>query len=288
MEVKSYADPVRFRSHLEHLLLRDEARNCLFLGITGTLIDRPDAYEKFHLWAIDDRGDPVAAAAMTPPHNLHLTDGISNEALVALAEFLHDGEFELPGVQGNRPTVDRFCRLWSRTSDVEADLEVEMGIHALSQVIEPPAVSGSPRVATLDDLELIVDWTTAFLDEADPLSPKSGVERAVRKKLGIDPSLGGTWLWEVNDQPVALSGYGGRTPNGIRIGPVYTPPSSRRRGYATALVARQSGWLLEQGRKLCFLFTDMANPTSNSIYRKIGYEKVGDARRYGFQTMIDS
>lgn len=104
----------------------------------------------------------------------------------------------------------------------------------------------------------------------------------MENRLGIDPALGGTWLWEVEGEPVALSGYRGRTPNGIRIGPVYTPPHARRQGYATALVATQSAWLLEQGRKLCFLFTDMANSTSNSIYRKIGYEKVGDVRRYGF------
>ena len=95
-------------------------------------------------------------------------------------------------------------------------------------------------------------------------------------------ALGGTWLWEVDGQPVALSGYGGRTPRGIRIGPVYTPPSARRQGYATALVAEQTEWLLAGGRDFCFLFTDMSSPTPNSIYRRIGYRKIADALRYGF------
>ena len=282
MEIQPFSDPEEFRSHVDPLLSRDEARNCLFFGITGTLVDRPETYREFHLWAIDDSGEPVAAAAMTPPHNLLLADGAPDEALATIAGFLDNNEFELPGAQGNRPSVDRFCRLWTERKDVDAELEVEMGVHALSEVREVPTVTGAPRAATLDDLDLIVDWVTDFLEEADPRSPSSSVDRSVRSRLGVDPELGGIWLWEVDGEPVALSGYGGRTPNGIRIGPVYTPPNSRRQGYATALVARQSGWLLEQRREFCFLFTDMANPTSNSIYRKIGYEKVGDARRYGF------
>ena len=282
MEVQPFSDPAKFRSHVEDLLLPNEARNSLFLGVTGTLIDLPHVYDEFHLWAVSERGEPVAAAAMTPPHNLLLAFDASDEALDHLAEFLYETGIELPGVQGNLPSVDRFTLLWEEMRGVKAQLEVELGVHALTEVIEPSDVPGDARAATLDDLDLIVEWVADFLEEADPQSPRSNLDRAVERRLGLDPELGGTWLWEVDDQPVALSGYGGRTPNGIRIGPVYTPPKSRRQGYATALVARQSAWLLEQGRELCFLFTDMANPTSNSIYRKIGYEKVGDARRYGF------
>lgn len=283
MEVKQFTDPTAFRAIVDPLLMPNEARNALFFGVTGTLIDRPGVYDEFFLWCVIDDGHPVAAAAMTPPHNLLLADDAPYGALVELARFIDDSGLELPGAQGNRPSVDQFRELWSQARRLDADLEVELGVHSLTEVTHSPPVAGRPRVATLDDLDMIVGWVGAFLEEADPLSPRSNLDRAVRNRLGIDPELGGTWLWEVDGQPVALSGYGGRTPNGIRIGPVYTPPDSRRRGYATALVARQSAWLLDHGRDFCFLFTDMANPTSNSIYRKIGYEKVGDARRYGFK-----
>lgn len=282
MEVQQFSDPTAFRSLVDRLLLRNEARNALFFGVTGTLVDRPHVYEEFYLWSVVEDGEAVAAAAMTPPHNLLLADGAPYEALVELADFVDDSGVDLPGAQGNRPPVDHFCALWKQARNVEAHVEVELGVHALTEVSVQPKVPGEPRVATPDDVELIVEWVTAFLEEADPLSPRSNVEGAVKNRLGIDPAFGGIWVWEVAEQPVALSGYGGRTPNGIRIGPVYTPPQARRRGYATALVARQSGWLLEQGRSFCFLYTDLANPTSNSIYRRIGYDKVGDARRYGF------
>jgi hypothetical protein len=80
---------------------------------------------------------------------------------------------------------------------------------------------------------------------------------------------------------VSLAGFGGETPNGIRIGPVYTPPDLRRRGYATALTAALTRSLLERHR-FCFLFTDLANPTSNGIYMRIGYEPVADVEEWRF------
>lgn len=284
MEVLEYDDPERYRAFVEPLLVSSEAENCLLLGVTGTLIDRPEIYEEFHLWAVSEWGIPVGAAAMTPPHNLLLAHSRSEEWLTSLAHFITRQGVDLPGVQGNEPSVDRFCSAWREVQPVEAELEVEMGVHALTEVSRLPPVSGEARRATDDDFALLMDWTSAFLEEADPESPHSSLEPTVRSRLGTDPSRGGLWLWEASDEPVSLSGYGGRTPNGIRIGPVYTPPEHRGHGYATALVAQQTRWLLEQGRSLCFLFTDMSNPTSNSIYRRIGYRRVANAKRYGFRT----
>jgi predicted GNAT family acetyltransferase len=86
----------------------------------------------------------------------------------------------------------------------------------------------------------------------------------------------------VDDRPVAMSGHSGPTPNGVRIGPVYTPPGERGRGYATNLVATQSQWLLNHGLRFCFLYTDLSNPISNSIYERIGYRQVAESAEYSF------
>jgi predicted GNAT family acetyltransferase len=64
---------------------------------------------------------------------------------------------------------------------------------------------------------------------------------------------------------------------------VYTPPGRRGRGYATALVAALSAELLAAGRRFCFLYTDLANPTSNRIYQRIGYERVCDSAEIRFR-----
>ena len=97
----------------------------------------------------------------------------------------------------------------------------------------------------------------------------------------------GILLWEDGGEPVSLAGWGGPTPNGIRIGPVYTPPELRGRGYATALSAELSqrlldGRLFEGGRRFCFLYTDLANPTSNAIYERIGYRRVAESAEIVF------
>ncbi len=91
------------------------------------------------------------------------------------------------------------------------------------------------------------------------------------------------YLWENRDRVVSMAGASGETPNGIRIGPVYTPPELRGRGYASALTAAVSQHQLDSGRRFCFLFTDLANPTSNKIYRAIGYEPVTDVDQYAFE-----
>ena len=90
------------------------------------------------------------------------------------------------------------------------------------------------------------------------------------------------YLWEDAGEVVAFAGVGGQTPRGIRIGPVYTPPDRRGRGYASNLVAAVTQLQLDSGRRFCFLFTNLANPTSNHIYQAIGYAPVVDVDLYRF------
>ena len=88
---------------------------------------------------------------------------------------------------------------------------------------------------------------------------------------------------QFSDEPVSVTGFGGPTPNGSRIGPVYTPPARRGRGYASALVAAVSQARLDAGTRFCFLYTDLANPTSNRIYVALGYERDCDSVELDFR-----
>ena len=98
-------------------------------------------------------------------------------------------------------------------------------------------------------------------------------------RLG-DPLLA---LW-VDGAPVSMAGFPARTRHGVRIGYVYTPPRHRRSGYATALVSQVSRQVLESGFRHCVLYTDLANRTSNSIYRRIGYRPVQDVMDVVFES----
>ena len=128
----------------------------------------------------------------------------------------------------------------------------------------------------------MIPWIVAFAEEVLP--EDNDAERQIRfveSRLAATDDAG-LWFWEDGGRPVSISGYGGATPNGMRIGPVYTPPELRGRGYATTLVAEQSRWLLGTGRSLCFLYTDLDNPTSNALYRRIGYRMIAEAGEVRF------
>ena len=124
-----------------------------------------------------------------------------------------------------------------------------------------------------------------FVAEAlsDEPHDEERMRKAITRRLS-GKTAGAYWLWRVDGEPVSLSGHGNPTGTGIRIGPVYTPPEHRRQGYASALVAAQSEWLLSNGYRFCFLYTDLANPTSNAIYERIGYRQVAESVAYKFST----
>ncbi len=285
MKVARFADAGEFLARAEPLLLADEARHNLMLGIVGTIRDSPDLYPERHLWLVEDDGRPVAAATRTPPYNLVLARPESDDALAALVDAV-TGE-ELPGVVGVVPESEEFAELWTARTGTTSRIGMRQGVYALEEVQPLPPVSGSARQATTADRELALSWWIAFgeevLHEGGP-----GRDRAeATLDYRLTSETGGILLWEDGGRPVSLAGWGGATPNGIRVGPVYTPPELRGRGYATALTAELSRRLLAGDlgpgdRRFCFLYTDLANPTSNAIYERIGYRKVCESAEIVF------
>jgi len=145
--------------------------------------------------------------------------------------------------------------------------------------VPPPRAPGEYRGAGEANLDLVFAWVMAFADEA-----RHGRETIERRHIEarLESPEGGIGLWEDGGAVVSLCGYGSRTPNGVRIGPVYTPPDLRGRGYATSLTAEVSERRLAAGRRFCFLYTDLANPTSNAIYERIGYRRVCESAEFSF------
>ena len=282
MEVVRLDDATAFLAETEPLLLADEARHNLLLGIAGTIRDAPDLYPLRSLWLVRDGLDVMAAALRTAPYNLILARPRSSPALVALAETVAATE-EIPGVVGTVPEIHEFAELWSKHTGVHGRVNMRQGVYGLDQVELVPSVPGSARVATEHDRDLALRWWIAFGDEVlhEGGPGRERAEASLDHKLS-DPASG-ILLWEDGGEPVSLAGWGGPTPNGIRIGPVYTPPELRGHGYATAVTAELSQRQLDGGRSFCFLYTDLANPTSNAIYERIGYRRVAEAAEVVFE-----
>jgi len=256
-------------------LAQREAEHNLTLGISSGLRRNPDAYDAPpYLAAVRDADRVVATALRTPPYNLILSEIDDLGALDMLVDNLR-GE-QLPGVVGPPEPVAAFAEQWVTVVGGSWAVALEERIYRLAQVREPVAAPGAARLATSVDRDLLERWLIEFgieaLNRAD----------AERVRFGLDDweRNGGRryWIWEVDGRPVSLVGAGGETPNGIRIGPVYTPMADRGKGYASNLTAWVSHAVMNEGRRFCFLYTNLANPTANKIYPAIGYEPVTDAR----------
>jgi predicted GNAT family acetyltransferase len=280
MSVVRLDDPAAFLEAAGALLLADEARHNLMLGIAATAHQDRGLYPEYVAWIVFEHDEPVAAAMRTAPHNLALAAPRSEAALELLVAAIDD---DPPGVVGAQPEVDQFAVAWSARRGVTPELTFAQGIYALERVLPVPPAAGRMRRQEPRDTELLVDWLRAF--EAEALhSLGDGEDRArriVESRLNTDRA--GLMLWDDGDV-VSMAGFSGETPNGIRIGPVYTPPELRGRGYATALVAELSAQLLAEGRRFCFLYTDLANAASNAIYERIGYVRVCESAEIAFES----
>lgn len=273
-----YSSAMDFLHTASPLLLAAEAENNVMLGVVGRLAhSNAELPADVYLATVNDDGQPVAAAMMTPPFRLVLTD-TNDTALCLIADDLQARSLRPPGVLGAAATARKFAELWSQQIGMPFRPGRNERIYRLNVVAFAGDASGGMRVTGFDDFEFLVDWWQGFYRDAAPEVDTSRIQASVETMI----AEGGMVVWEDGGTPVAMAAAVGPTPNGIRISGVYTPPEFRRRGYATALVAQLSQRLLGSGHQFCTLFTDRANPTSNSIYQKIGYRMVCDVDEYDF------
>jgi hypothetical protein len=279
MEIERPKDADEFLARAGEFLFAREAVHNLALGLCSRLRTHPLLYGEEPYFAVALEGGRVVAATMrTPPHNLILTEVDDPAALEPLADEAHSAFGSLPGVGGPREPVRQFAGIWEARTGAKAEISMRLRIYEAEETRPPEGVPGRMRPYEDRDRDLVVAWMDAFVDEAMTEVPPETSEEWLERRL----EDGGIVMWDVDGEAVSMGGYGGTTPNGNRIGPIYTPPELRRRGYASALTAAMTQMLLDRGRRFCFLFTDLANPTSNSIYQQIGYRPVADVDQWSF------
>jgi hypothetical protein len=178
---------------------------------------------------------------------------------------------------GPEPVIGEFARTLASLLGKRTHVSRTSRIHVL-QAVRPPErhAPGRLRLAVESDRDRITRWIEGFLRDVNEAGdPPDIADRRIRERE--------LFLWE-DGAPVSMAASSGKTPGGIRVNFVYTPPELRGRGYASACVAAMSKVLLDAGNRYCCLYTDLGNPTSNKIYREIGYEPVCDAASYRFET----
>lgn len=286
MHVRQFSDVDEFASLVVPVLEASEAENNLPLGIisavrAGDYRERAPFFAVVHEGPLASSDSIVAIALRTPPFPVLIAltaRAALPEAAQLLATELHRVfGAEIGGFNADARIGPSYVRAWTELTGVEAAVHMRLRIFRCAAVKPTARVAGFGRPATTGDREVLRTMITGFYHDAlpDEYDPKA-VEKFVDGSLTADPTQRGLLLWDVDGEVVSMAAYKGATPHGIRISAVYTPPEHRSHGYASACVAELTRQLLQRGREFCFLFTDLSNPTSNKIYREIGYEPVSD------------
>jgi predicted GNAT family acetyltransferase len=274
LAVRQTIDPERVLGEAADFLASDPIRHNLILTLLRQRVALP---EPGRFWIVDIDGEPTGVVFQSPLHFMATVTPMTAEAVAAAVDAIVEARVRLPGVNGEAATSACFAGHWSERTKSAAHPDQGQRLYEVEHVTPAGQATGRFRRAVAEDRDLLSTWLEAFSYEVDPgqtsrQNPGEVVERRVRD--------GELWVWD-HEGPVALAGLSHAVSGVARVGPVYTPPDRRGRGYASALVAEVSQGALNDGCR-CVLYTDLANPVSNSIYRAIGYRAVAEMVRYRF------
>lgn len=271
-EYLTVAGPFLRTNAAEHTTIINAAEVVRLRG-AGAYGDSPPLFG----WWCERGSEPAAAFLHTPPYPVTFTL-LAEPAAAELAEVLARLGRPLSGANADPVSAMVFATCWRARTAEEFTVTMRTRLYRLDSLRAPdPLPEGRARVASGPDRLLVLEWLERFQREAGAGEP-SGVARAVDDRL----SYGGITLWEGDDGPVSLAGMTRPVAGQVRVGPVYTPPRWRGRGFGAAATAAVSQAALDTGARDVVLFTDVANPVSNALYQRLGYRAIGDRVALGF------
>ena len=280
MEITTYLKPKEFLHALQKDPSAVSMENDFMLGLTQMILDDPLHFgSQPFLATVGDSSHIRLAAFRTPPWPLllYMKDMSDEDLLQEFSQYLLQYHSDLPGINARRELADRFSRIWCEHTKQKWTVKMETRFFVLTQVASVPPSPGYLVKADETYRDLILSWAEAFNNET---SIDYGSDQ-LADHVDFTLRSGHAFLW-IDEEPVCMTFRERPHERGVAIGFVYTPKNIRHRGYATSCVAEVSRGCLAEGYQYCTLFTDAANPTSNSIYQKIGYRPLCDYAIIGF------
>lgn len=277
-----YSDPEDFLVRAEHFLVADPFSPSVIATVTTRIASGALANSSDNAWLTVEEDDSrvVGLAMHTPPHNMFLSR-MSEDAAFALAREVAKSGRNPSGVNGAVGSTKAFARAWEETTDHPSTVIRETRMYRLMELRMPEAVGQADRAWPSQDLGLVTNWLAAFHDEAQPHAPGDDWAAVAQRRM----NGGEIHLWRVDGVPVAVAGVSRAVAGVARVGPVYTPQTSRGNGYGSSVTAAATSAALTEGAQHVVLYTDLANPISNSIYQNIGYQPDHDAEERVFEVL---
>jgi predicted GNAT family acetyltransferase len=276
-------DVERFHAHADDYLRAHPIQHTVLLSVVDMLRtcgpadgrdgggrdgERRDGASAWFGWWRED-GRVVGAFLHTSPHPV-LLGRMPRIAALDLADELTKRHLSPNGVTGDAATTPVFAAAWEQGTNAFSEVTAWHRLFRLDRLEWPvPLARGAARLATPGDRDLVLTWHAAF--ELEVLGATRPNAAWFEHRLGYH----GLSLWEVDGEPVCMASRTPQLCGTVRVTSVYTPPARRGQGYATALTATISD-TVPAGTENVLIFTDLANPTSNAIYQRLGYRPVED------------
>jgi predicted GNAT family acetyltransferase len=265
MSIRAYKTPQQFLDDTEEILEQKEVENNLILGICNGFADKSKAYEGCVF--INSFEDRKIQATSIKTISKAVVSGTTKDVqyIKGLADYYLDNNIELTGAVSESFYSTEFSDFYGKRQIGKIILIV----HKLTSVNGLPLTTGRFETANADDIDLIAEWTIGFEKDAKafPIKTKEQALKTTQERI----ALGNLFKWVDKGEIVSIAAIVRKTRHLGIVGLVYTPDESRGKGYATSCVQKLSEHILQNGFKYCALFTDKSNPTSNHIYKKIGY-----------------
>jgi uncharacterized protein len=265
-------DPASVLSRADKFLSSEPVLHNLILSILHARVAQPDPGR---YWIALLGEEAVGVVIQSPLEFPATLTPMGTPAVTAIVDAIAAAGVTLPGVNGDAATAASFAGYWSERCKSAATPFQGTRLYELLEPREVPRIEGQLRLAGPPDRSLMILWTRAFQDEIG--------ESTHDTELRVDRAMaaGQIWLWDQNGETTSMAVAREPVQGVVRLSGVYTPPEKRNHGHAAACVHALSKHLRDRGHR-CILYTDLANPTSNSIYRRIGYKAVAESLRYRF------
>ncbi|PHB75696.1 GNAT family N-acetyltransferase [Bacillus wiedmannii] len=269
IQLHVYKEILHFKEDVTPFLEKNEQENNLMLGILQV------AQEPTFM-GVAKRGEEIAIVFLQTEEKIQMivaTSEIPEVDIVKLAKELSKVYPDIPGLIGNKETVQRLAEEIAVLENKKTNVVMEQGVYALQQVKKKWTEEGAFREIGSDELPLIEQWICQFCEDVRLPTTKEEAKQTAhtlitnRRLFGLD----------VDGKLVSVAAKTRPTTNNITVNFVYTPKEARKKGYASSCVAALSQRMLDEGYKTTTLYTDLANPTSNKIYQEIGYEQIAES-----------
>jgi uncharacterized protein len=260
-------------SKVENFLLNEEHLNNLMLGILYRLRDSNQRSNDLYLVIENENEQLVMLIA-----GLYLIL-YANTTNIAIFEnavlYLEHHKIEYPGIIGPNSICEIYGKAFQNMTKKSLKVEMKQRIFVCNKTNPVDNGIGEITLASPIHQERLLPWMIDFLKTTNE---DASIEAAQKRLLELINNKG-LYVLEVEKQIVSLAATIRPFRSTISIGYVYTPSQLRNQGYATRMVKCLTDLALEK-YDFCSLYTDLANPTSNSIYQKIGYQPIGDSIVY--------